>query len=151
MGKKITTLITGLLYGLSLFFIFYFYLILGIALGIGGKVGDWFIFVIYAFPVLAILAIVGAALAFKKNKVSGILLLIPLILHFITFVYLIVLGVLDFYSIPLLVLGLVAVIFAFLPRKEIKHDLAHQGNVKADKETMKLEIMEESNSDETAN
>lgn len=121
MGKKVTTLVTGLLFGLSLIGMFYFYLVIGIALAFGGA-KTIFEYMFIVSPILGALAIVGASLCFKTKIPTRVLLIIPFVAFLLITIYSFILG---FFSILYLLiciaifaLGLTSIIFAFLIKYE---------------------------------
>lgn len=145
MGKKIATLVMGILFGLSLFSAFYIFFVLGLALGIA--TGNNVLFYIsYLFIPLGILAIAGSALILKNIKASKIMLIIPTICFLLATIYTIIMGAYSIlyliFMIIIFALGLVPTILLLTIKKEEKHILAHLGDVTADKDTMKLDSEE---------
>jgi len=147
MGKKVTTLIMGILFGLSLCGAFYLFFVLGLAFGLATG-NNLLFFISYLFIPLGIVAIIGASLVFKSFKATRIMLLIPTLFYLFVSVYSFILGAFSILYLIIMIiifaLGLIPTILAFLIKKEEKHILANPGNVKADKETMKLENVENS-------
>lgn len=148
MGKKIATLITGVLFGLSLFYAFYLFLVLGIAFGIATSQEGLF-YISYLFLPMGLVALIGGALAIKYTKATRIMLLIPTIFFLFASVYSFILGAFSIsYLITIIIIfgtGFTATLLAFLTRKEVKHVLAHAGDIKADKESMKLDAEDKEN------
>lgn len=142
MGKKITTLIMGILFGLSLIGAFYMFFVLGIAFGIASK-NEILFYLSYGLILMGILAIIGASLTLKNIKITRVLLLISLIYYIGISVYTFIIGVFSilyiFYILLILAFGLIPIILSFSTKKEINHSLACKGEIKADKETMKIE------------
>jgi hypothetical protein len=143
MGKKITALVMGVLFGLALIGAFYMFFVLGIAFGIASK-SEILFYASFGLILMGVLAIIGASLIFKNIKITKALLIIPLIYYIVMSVYTIIVGAFSILYLLIIVLilafGIVPVILAFTIKQEINHSLACRGDIKADKETMKIGV-----------
>ena len=123
MAKKIISLITGILFSISLVVVGYFTLILAIALAFGNK-GDLLGFMPFLLWGSALIAFVGSCLVFKFPKVTGILSSIPAALVIITFIIIITSGLafnpvaILIYLVPL-ALAIVSIVLAFLSKPSV--------------------------------
>lgn len=123
MAKKIISLITGILFSISLAVVGYFTLILAIALAFGNK-GDLVGFMPFFLWGSALVAFVGSCLVFKFPKVTGILSSIPAALVLITFIIIISSGLalnlvsILIYLVPL-ALAITSIVLAFLSKPSV--------------------------------
>ena len=93
MKKTKAITITGVLFGIALIPMAYLNLFIGVALAFVNN--GWFIYSTFIYPVLGIIAIVGAALAKRKLKATQIMLFIPNIIHIAFVIYLAVIKILT--------------------------------------------------------
>lgn len=135
MGKKVTGLIMGIIFGLALIGMGYFYLVLSIAFSLA-KVPLIDIFSILTFVLypLGILSIIGASLIFKNPKISIVMLLISLIFFISISIYFVILSSLSILYILLLlaviILGIVSIILSFSVKKDdVKKNIVLNENI----------------------
>lgn len=142
MKKNVVTMVLGILFGLGLVYVTYLYLFLGIALALTNGI-EWFIYLIYVFPILALVAIIGSCFALKNIKVTRIMLLIPLIAYLATSIYTFVAGLFSinylFSTIAIFALGLIAVILTFIKTKEQNRVVIDPNSVEMEKEKLTIE------------
>lgn len=128
MGKRITCLITGIMFGISLAIIGYIFLILSIALGLAkAPLAELFSISTFIFYPMALIAITGASIIFTSPKVSRVMLIIPLIFYIINVIYLLTQNIFSIgyiiSTISILALGITATILSFLIKKPSKNIL----------------------------
>lgn len=123
MSKKVTCLVTGILFGIALCLMGYLYMVLSIALSLAKAplIDIFFVLTFVLYP-LGIISIVGSSLIFKKPKATKIMLLISLIYFVLISIYFIISISFSIIYVLLLVavliLGLVSTILSFLIKKE---------------------------------
>lgn len=122
-GRKVTSLVLGVLFGIGLLVLAYIYLVAGIALGLNGfALADLYIILCYLLFPLAIVAIVGASVIFASPLASKIMLSIPLVAFILEIILLIVGGLFSgsllITSVIFLILGLTSTILAYCVKKQ---------------------------------
>lgn len=133
MCKKVTSLVTGILFGLSLAVVGYFFLVISIALGIG-KVAfaEVFLYMSFLFYPLALISVIGSILVLTKPKSTRIMLLIPLIYFVINAIYVFIAGAFSIgYLILILIvfsLGLTSTILSFLIKPKTSSNVIIKAN-----------------------
>ncbi|MBE5746539.1 MAG: hypothetical protein E7359_04600 [Clostridiales bacterium] len=133
MGKKIGSLITGILFAISLAVMGYLFMVLCIVLGIGEKaLADVFLVLSFGFYPMALISIVGSALVFVKPKITKIMLLISLIYFVINACYILFCGAFSILYLVLiliiLALGITSIVLASLIKKENKSNVIFKKN-----------------------
>ena len=121
MKKNNVAMIFGILFGIGVAGLSYFNLVLALALAFANK-GDFLAYSRYIYPILGIIAIIGAALARKSIVATRIMLLIPNVIHIALVTYTAILGALTanmmlfaIYA-AVAILGIISLLFAFLAK-----------------------------------
>ena len=120
MKKNTAAMIFGIIFGIALLPLAYLNLVLGIALAFAKN--GWFGYTVYIYPIMGIIAIIGAAFARKKIKVTRIMLAIPNLIHLAVVIYTSCIGLLTnslllfaVYAI-VAILGILALLLSFLAK-----------------------------------
>lgn len=120
MKKNTASMALGIIFGIALLPLAYFNLVLGIALAFVKN--SWFGYTVYIYPIMGILAIVGAAFARKKINVTRVMLLIPNLIHLAVIIYTCCVGILaaDFLLFAMYagvaVFGILALVLSFMAK-----------------------------------
>ncbi len=123
MKKHIATLIFGLLFSLSLVWMAYISLGIGIGLALANK-GALFAYMPYTFAGLALFGIIASCLAIKHIRVARIMLLIPFLVLLASAAYIFVVesSLFNWFLIGSYggvgLLGIITIICAFTARHE---------------------------------
>ncbi len=125
MKKNTISMTLGIIFGIALLPLAYFNLALGIALAFANN--SWFGYTVYIYPIMCIIAIVGAAFARKKIMVTRVMLFIPNLIHLAVIIYTCCIGALvaDFLIFAMYavvaVFGIIALILSFMAKDKNYH------------------------------